>query len=59
MNTTARIEGKCNELEQQLLISKSMLPFSQNDEKFLLIEKGEIELKGKSEKLSLYGVQLA
>jgi adenylate cyclase len=55
MNTTARIEGKCNELQQQLLISKSMLPFIK-DEGFILEEKGEIELKGKLAKLSLYGV---
>ena len=59
LNTTARIEGKCNQLQQQLLISKDMLPFIKNDEKFILKEKGEIELKGKSEKLLLYGVQLA
>lgn len=59
LNTTARIEGKCNVLGQKLLVSKSMLPFIKNDKNFILKEKGDIELKGKSEKLSLYGVQLA
>jgi adenylate cyclase len=59
LNTTARIEGKCNELEQRLLISKNILPFIKNNNKFVLKEKGEIELKGKSDKLSLYGVKLA
>ncbi len=59
LNTTARIEGKCNELGQKLLVSKSMLPFIKKDKNFILKEKGAIELKGKSEKLSLYGVQLA
>ncbi len=59
LNTTARIEGKCNELEQRLLISKNILPFIKNNNKFVLKEKGEIELKGKSDKLSLYGIKLA
>jgi len=59
LNTTARIEGKCNVLGQKLLVSKSMLPFIKNNEKFILKEKGEIELKGKAEKLALYGVQQA
>jgi len=36
-----------------------MLPFVKDNKKFILKEKGEIELKGKSEKLSLYGVQQA
>ena len=57
LNTTARIEGKCNVLGQKLLVSKNMLPFVKNNKKFILKEKGEIELKGKAEKLSLYGVQ--
>ncbi len=59
LNTTARIEGKCNELGQKLLVSKNMLPFVKKNKKFMLKEKGEIELKGKAEKLSLYGVQQA
>jgi len=59
LNTTARIEGKCNVLGQKLLVSKSMLPFIKNDKNFILKEKGEIELKGKAEKLALYGVQQA
>jgi adenylate cyclase len=59
LNTTARIEGKCNFLSQKLLVSKSILPFIKNNSKYFIKEKGQIELKGKSEKLSLYGVQLA
>jgi len=59
LNTTARIEGKCNELGQKLLVSKSMVSFIKNDKNFILKEKGEIELKGKSEKLLLYGVKLS
>jgi len=59
LNTTARIEGKCNELGQKLLVSKAMLPYLQHENDYLVKVKGEIELRGKSQKLPLYGVQLA
>lgn len=59
LNTTARIEGKCNALNQKLLISKTMLSYLGNDHDFDIKEKGDIELKGKAQKLPLYGVQLA
>jgi len=59
LNTTSRIEGKCNELNQQLLISADMLQFIHPGNDFIFNEKGQIALKGKSQKLSLYGVQLA
>jgi len=59
LNTTARIEGKCNELNQKLLVSEDVLKHIHLNNKFGLTEKGAIALKGKSHKLSLYGVQLA
>lgn len=59
LNTTARIEGKCNELGQKLLVSEAMLPYLQHANDYLVKVKGEIELRGKSQKLPLYGVQLA
>lgn len=58
LNTTARIEGKCNELNQSLLISEDALKNIKLKKKFSLREKGAIELKGKAHKLSLYGVQV-
>jgi len=57
LNTTSRIEGKCNELNQRLLISEEMFNHL-NLEDFNVEEKGKIELKGKANKLSLYGVKL-
>lgn len=57
LNTTSRIEGKCNELQQQLLISEDMLQYLRLDNKFILEKKDEIELRGKAQKLSLYGVK--
>jgi adenylate cyclase len=59
LNTTSRIQGKCNELKQDLLMSEDMLSFIKSRNDFIVEEKGEIELKGKANKLSLYGVRLA
>lgn len=59
LNTTSRIEGKCNELKQELLISEDMLNYINLENDFIVEEKGEIELRGKTHKLSLYGVKLA
>lgn len=59
LNTTSRIEGKCNELNQQLLISEDMLHYISQGNEFLIEDKGRIVLKGKSDKLKLYGVKLA
>ena len=59
LNTTARIEGKCNELQQKLLVSEDILPYLEQENEYLVKVKGEIELRGKSQKLPLYGVQLA
>ena len=59
LNTTSRIEGKCNELKQKLLISEDMLQFISMNNDFVVEETGDIELKGKSQKLRLYGVRLA
>lgn len=57
LNTASRIEGKCNELKEKLLLSQELLKYIKLDNGFRAREKGEIELKGKSDKLSLYGVE--
>lgn len=59
LNTASRIEGKCNELKQQLLISEDMFNYIQLENDIIVEEKGEIELRGKANKLRLYGVKLA
>ena len=59
LNTTSRIENKCNELKEKLLISGDVLNYLSLDNDFIVEEKGEIELRGKADKLSLYGVKLA
>jgi len=59
LNTASRIEKKCNELKQKLLISGDMLHYIKLENEFIVEEKGEIELRGKAHKLNLYGLKLA
>jgi adenylate cyclase len=59
LNTTARIEGKCNELGQELLISEDMQAFIHHENDFVVHEKGKIQLRGKSDKLPLYSVSMS
>ena len=54
-NTTSRIMGKCNELKQEFLISKELLSIS-NQSNIKIEEQGELTLKGKAQKLNLFGI---
>lgn len=56
INVASRIQGKCNELKQNLLLSKDVIPYLSDHDEFFILEKGEIALKGRSEKLPLYGI---
>ena len=56
LNTTSRIEGKCNELNQRLLVSEDLLDFIKPGKEYSVEEKGEIELRGRTTKLRLYGI---
>ena len=57
LNTTSRIEGKCNEFKQKLLISESVLPFVDQQHLYNVEEQGTILLKGKMDKINIFGVQ--
>ncbi len=57
LNTTARIQGKCNALNADLLISDTLKEALPLDPQFSYIPKGETELKGKKETLFIYGVE--
>lgn len=56
VNTTSRIIGKCNELNQEFLISKNLLTLIDNTD-IDIAEQGELLLKGKARHISLYGIQ--
>lgn len=55
LNTTARIESKCNELDVSILISKTLkVQLGTLPNLFKLKEIGEIDLRGKQNSLMLY-----
>jgi adenylate cyclase len=53
INTAARIQGKCNELKQEFLISES-LKSQLSPTGFVFDKLGSIELKGKESNMFLY-----
>lgn len=55
VNTTSRIIGKCHELNQEFLISEDLLAIV-DQTNIDIVEKGELSLKGKVQKISLYGI---
>lgn len=55
INTAARIQGKCNEMQRELLISENLkIKLAETD--FTFEELGKIELRGKEKQVSLYAV---
>jgi len=55
INTAARIQGKCNELKQELLISEN-LTYKLDDKGFTFDIIDKIPLKGKNSPVSIYAV---
>ena len=58
LNTTSRIEGQCNILNESLLISEDIKDTVSLNPKYFFKEKGEIDLRGKTKNLILYGVSI-
>ena len=56
MNTAARIESKCNELHQNLLISAQVFQILPDKKAFRFKNVGEIPLRGKRKAVEIYGV---
>ncbi|MFS4468914.1 adenylate/guanylate cyclase domain-containing protein [Maribacter sp. 2210JD10-5] len=57
INTAARIQGKCNELNKELLISKNLLDKFENNS-FVFEQLNNIPLKGKTKEVSVFAVSL-
>lgn len=57
MNTTARILEKCDELEEDILISANLVLRLKLPPIFKKIERGRIKLKGKEEEVILFGIK--
>lgn len=56
INTASRIQGLCNTYNSQLLVSQNLLEKSLITLKYQIDLLGDLELKGKEEKLKIYAV---
>ncbi len=56
LNTTARIQGQCNSLDSEFLISDRLYDLIEKSDSWSFKNQGAIELKGKSEKVDLFSV---
>ena len=54
LNTTSRIQGQCNELKVDILISEELLTLLQPDNEFKMEEMGITELRGRNKKIKLF-----
>ncbi len=57
MNTTARIQGVCNQYDANMLISSELASLLPDTEDFVYSEIGEVQFKGKAEKFPIKKVQ--
>jgi len=56
VNTTARIQGQCNLLMSDLLISEDLLDVLRVSAKYIIKEMGSYILKGKNEPVRIYSI---
>ncbi len=56
LNTTARIRGKCHDLDKQFVLSGDFLSGFHTPHSFRIEEIGEMEFKGREEKEKLYSL---
>ncbi|MEZ4887917.1 MAG: adenylate/guanylate cyclase domain-containing protein [Chitinophagales bacterium] len=59
INTAARIQGQCNELEKSLLISEFLKNCLASHNGFLIEHVGNLLLKGKVETVNVYSVEVS
>lgn len=58
LNTSARIQGMCNGLSSEILISEDLKEKLQFDHHYQLNDMGQFELRGKDQKVGLYSVDM-
>ena len=56
VNTAARIQGKCNELDSELLISETLEQQLNGSNNFKRKIMGKVSLKGKQQEINIYSV---
>ncbi|WP_298902596.1 adenylate/guanylate cyclase domain-containing protein [uncultured Psychroserpens sp.] len=57
INTTSRLEGECNRLDAEMIISKEVLDQIQEDKNLKITYEDDILLKGKNKKVKMYSVK--
>jgi len=57
LNTTARIQGLCNEQGTDLLISEDLKTALDIEERYELLPKGSFELRGRDQKIKLFAAE--
>lgn len=57
LNTTARIQGLCNDYKVRLLLSKELVDALDLKTTFKAYELGETQLRGRDEKITLYTIK--
>jgi adenylate cyclase len=53
LNTTSRIQGKCKEHQVRILVSDELLDILPNDEFYQKVHIGNLELRGKAERVGI------
>jgi len=56
LNTTARIQGQCNNYNAKVLISEDLVDKLEFDDSFSLTKIGKLVLRGKTETIQLYSI---
>jgi len=59
LNTAARIQGKCNELQQRLLLSEQIKIYLEKLPTFLFVFLDKVILRGKTIPVNIYGVEIS
>jgi adenylate cyclase len=59
LNTTARVQGLCNQYEVDILVSEDLINELQLGKEFQITSLGKNELKGKEENLELFTVRIS
>jgi adenylate cyclase len=57
LNTTSRIQAECNPLGEEFLVSGQVMAQLSGFERYRVLPLGEIALRGKEEKVSLFGIK--
>lgn len=57
LNTTARIQGTCNDLKTELLISEDLVKRLDLNGRYDLLDMGQFELRGKDRKMELFSIK--